>query len=120
MAYCRGPLHTGDSQLNATGEVIGTPLFIEPYGVAGPGGPLFVGQYFSQQLGFGGGEPPYTFAITGGSLPPGLTLNTSTGVISGTPTSDENCNYTATATVTDSEIPPVKASTGVTLEFVCG
>ena len=99
---------------------VSPPLFIEPYGVAGSGGPLFVGQYFSQQLGFGGGEPPYTFAITAGSLPPGLTLDTSTGVVSGTPTLDENCNYTATATVTDSEIPPVKASTQVGFSFVCG
>jgi hypothetical protein len=32
-----------------------------------------------------GGTPPYTYSITG-SLPLGLTLNTSTGVVSGTPT----------------------------------
>jgi hypothetical protein len=33
-----------------------------------------------------GGTAPYTYALVGGILPPGLTLNTSTGVISGTPT----------------------------------
>lgn len=33
-----------------------------------------------------GGTPPYTFAITGGSLPPGLALDRPSGAISGTPT----------------------------------
>jgi len=33
-----------------------------------------------------GGTPPYTFSVSSGTLPPGLTLNTSTGAISGTPT----------------------------------
>ncbi|HEV2720405.1 MAG TPA: Ig domain-containing protein [Thermoanaerobaculia bacterium] len=32
------------------------------------------------------GTPPYTFSVDFGSLPPGITLNTSTGVLSGTPT----------------------------------
>jgi hypothetical protein len=35
---------------------------------------------------FGGGAAPYTFSIVAGTLPNGLSLNTSTGVISGTPT----------------------------------
>ncbi len=33
-----------------------------------------------------GGTPPYTFSVATGALPPGLTLNTSTGAITGTPT----------------------------------
>lgn len=32
-----------------------------------------------------GGTGPYTFAIINGSLPPGLSLNTSTGAVTGTP-----------------------------------
>ena len=33
-----------------------------------------------------GGMQPYTFTIASGSLPQGLSLNTSTGAITGTPT----------------------------------
>lgn len=47
----------------------------------------FVGQPFNFDLSSYvlGGAAPYTFSITGGALPPGLTM-TSAGVISGTPT----------------------------------
>ena len=45
-----------------------------------------VGMFFSSKLVATGGVPPYTFSIVSGSLPPGLTLNTSTGAITGTPT----------------------------------
>ena len=41
--------------------------------------------YFSQLLGVGG-TIPYTWAITSGALPTGLSLNTSSGAISGIPT----------------------------------
>jgi 6-phosphogluconolactonase len=45
-----------------------------------------VGQLYSYTLTESGGVPPFTWTITSGSLPPGLNLNSSTGVISGTPT----------------------------------
>lgn len=48
-----------------------------------------------------GGTPPYTFSITAGALPPGLSLDATTGVISGT-TQDQPGTYNFTATVTDS------------------
>ena len=44
------------------------------------------GAAFSSTLVVSGGVAPYTFSITSGSLPPGLTLNTATGMITGTPT----------------------------------
>jgi len=48
-----------------------------------PGGA--VGVAYSQTLAAIGGTTPYTWSITTGALPDGLTLNSSTGVISGTP-----------------------------------
>lgn len=44
------------------------------------------------------GTDPITFAVQSGSLPPGLTLNASTGVISGTPTAPANASFTIRAT----------------------
>ena len=48
-----------------------------------------------------GGSPPYTWAITGGALPDGLSLQQGSGVISGTPTKAGTFNFTVG--VTDDE-----------------
>ncbi|MEP7341021.1 MAG: putative Ig domain-containing protein [Acidobacteriota bacterium] len=40
----------------------------------------------------------YTFAVTAGALPAGLTLNSTTGAITGTPTTAATANFTITAT----------------------
>ncbi|WP_329426066.1 putative Ig domain-containing protein [Streptosporangium sp. NBC_01495] len=45
-----------------------------------------VGVAYSVPLTVSGGVTPYTWSVSAGSLPPGLTLNASTGVLSGTPT----------------------------------
>jgi len=44
-----------------------------------------VGTAYSVTLTASGGTEPYTWSVVGGALPDGLTLNSSTGVISGTP-----------------------------------
>src|SRR6185437_261987 len=44
-----------------------------------------------------GGTPPYSYALTAGSLPPGITLQ-SDGTISGTPTTPGASSFTATVT----------------------
>ncbi|HUE23965.1 MAG TPA: FG-GAP-like repeat-containing protein [Bryobacteraceae bacterium] len=53
-----------------------------------------VGAPYSSALAAAGGVPPYTFTIAAGSLPPGLTLNSSTGLVSGTPTAPGSFPYT--------------------------
>jgi hypothetical protein len=52
---------------------------------------------YGQTLTASGGTAPYTYAVTGGALPAGLTLS-SAGVISGTPTAAGSFNVTVTAT----------------------
>ncbi|MGE0432170.1 MAG: putative Ig domain-containing protein, partial [Planctomycetota bacterium] len=58
---------------------------------------------YSQTLATSGGVAPLTFSISVGSLPAGLSLNASTGAITGTPTTAETQNFTITAT--DSATP---------------
>lgn len=61
-----------------------------------------VGVPFSVNATASGGTAPYTFAITGGSLPTGLLLNTTTGLISGTPTAGGAYSFTVQATDSNS------------------
>jgi hypothetical protein len=56
-----------------------------------------VGSTYRQVLSASGGVAPYTFAVTDGSLPPGLTLGAD-GVLDGTPTVDGGSGFTITAT----------------------
>ena len=62
-----------------------------------------VGTSYSATLSATGGTPPYTWHVTGGTLPPGLRLDKSTGVISGRPLVPDTRKVTIT--VTDSATP---------------
>ncbi len=84
--------------LLANGTLYGTTLFggnrldgvvfsLPPLiALSGPTGTATVGVAYSSALTATGGDAPYTFSITSGSLPPSLTLNASTGAITGMPT----------------------------------
>ncbi|HTQ55988.1 MAG TPA: putative Ig domain-containing protein [Bryobacteraceae bacterium] len=57
-----------------------------------------VGVKYSLTLAATGGKTPYTWSITAGALPAGLTLNTSSGAITGTPGATGSASFTATVT----------------------
>jgi SdrD B-like domain/Putative Ig domain len=73
--------------------IVGSPIDLE-CGSCGSG-KATVGMSYSSQLAVNYGTAPYTFSIISGSLPPGLTLNTTTGVISGTPTTAGTYSFTS-------------------------
>jgi len=63
---------------------------------------------YSAQLDAIGGNLPYTWSLRMGSLPPGLTLGASTGIIGGTPTTPGT--YDFAVRVTDSSNPRENAN----------
>ena len=66
-------------------------------------GALTAGTYgvaYSQQFTANNGATPYTYSASG--LPPGLSINSSTGALTGTPTSIVGSPYNVVVTVTDS------------------
>jgi len=70
-------------------------------------------QYAGVTLQAAGGVTPYSWSISAGNLPPGLSLNSSTGLISGTPTATGTYNFTAK--VTDSGNPQQVATQALTI-----
>ena len=53
-----------------------------------------VGTAYEEQLTRTGGTGPFSYSISAGTLPAGLTLNPATGIISGTPTSGGSYSFT--------------------------
>lgn len=77
--------------------------------------PLFagtVGQPYAQTFTAAGGQPPYNWTVSG-TLPPGLTLNSSTGAVSGTPTAAGTSNFTIQ--VADSASATAQKSFSITI-----
>lgn len=119
-----GSLPPGLSLNAKTGAITGTPTTAGPYSytakvvdaksvnattscsiavtssapaltVACSGSAAQVGVAYSSALTAGGGVSPYTFSISTGALPDGLSLNSATGAITGTPTTAGTFSYTA-------------------------
>ncbi|WP_460501964.1 beta strand repeat-containing protein, partial [Hymenobacter agri] len=76
-----------------------------------PGGTR--GVAYSQTLSASGGTAPYTFAITAGALPTGLSLTN--GTIAGTPTVNGSFTFTVTATDASTGSGPYTGSRSYTL-----
>lgn len=71
---------------------------------------------YSQTLAVSGGVAPYTWSITTGALPAGLSLAASTGVISGMPTASGS--FTFTIQVADSQAATATANLSITVAAV--
>src|SRR5579863_7346624 len=84
----------GTASKAATVTIAAAPSLANP---APPSGQA--GVAYSDALAVTGGTGPFTWTVSGGALPSGLTLNPSTGVLSGTPTATGL--YTFTVKVTD-------------------
>jgi len=72
-----------------------------------------VGTQYSATLQAGGGAPPYSWGVKEGTLPQGLSLDTSTGVISGDPSETGTVSFTVA--VTDSASTMATANLGITI-----
>ena len=70
-----------------------------------------IGVAYSQQLAASGGVSPYTWSISTGSLPTGLTLS-SGGLISGSPTAAGSSTFTIQVTDSATTVPAVKTVVG--------
>lgn len=93
---------------------VDAPLVLAITTNALPGG--MVGTSYSQNLTAKNGLAPYTWSLVSGSnLPPGLTLNPTTGTVSGVPTAPGT--YSFSVQVNDSSIPPqsVTADLAITI-----
>ena len=120
-----GTLPTGLSLNTSTGTISGTPTTVASYSFTiratnsyGTGDKAFASSVlqstpaivetslnairlstaFSQTLTLTTGGPTITWSVQSGTLPTGLSLNTSTGTISGTPTASGSYSFTIRAT----------------------
>jgi len=96
--------------VNLTLTIVPAPLVITTTSL--PSGT--VGVAYSAALAATGGTTPFTWSLTSGTLPTGLSLNPSTGAITGTP-SVAATNLALTFSVTDSGTPAQTKTVNLTL-----
>jgi hypothetical protein len=98
-----GPYTVPQAQAAAT-ITIANPLAITTTAIPS----ATVGTSYSTTLVAEGGTPPYTWSVTSGSLPPGLTLS-SGGVVSGIPSAASTSTFELQ--VRDSSLPAAESAT---------
>ncbi len=119
------PTATGTATFTATVTDAGSPVQTKSASlsivVAAAGPPALTisatlpagtaGTAYSSPMTATGGTPAYTWSITAGTLPAGLTLAATTGIISGTPTASGTFNFTASVSDNGSPVQTQSAST---------
>lgn len=80
---------------NEAGQVVAN-ITLTPANGALTGGTE--GAAYNASISAAGGESPYGYEVSSGSLPAGLSLNASTGAITGTPTTAGTSNFGVTVT----------------------
>ncbi|WP_244301468.1 putative Ig domain-containing protein [Stappia sp. P2PMeth1] len=91
---------TGDAAYSI--QIDAAPVVIALNPAAGSLANGTVGTSYTETFTASGGASPYTYAVTAGALPDGLTL-ASNGALTGTPTTAETANFTVTATDANSD-----------------
>ena len=100
------PIERASASLALTVHPASDPLTVN----AAPLPEIAVGQSYAGELTSTGGLAPITWSVTSGSLPPGLSLDDSTGVLTGTPTAAGT--YPFTAQVADATAPTSQTASG--------
>jgi len=103
---------TDSSPTPATDTGLGNLTVAQPLQIVGTLNPAYIGQSYNSYLTAIGGYSPYTWGVSSGSLPPGLTLYPA-GFITGTPT--QLGSYSFGLQVSDSATPPFVLTQSVTL-----
>lgn len=93
-----GAVTLDSNNVNTCGPVVCPIITVNPSTL--PNGT--VGTPYNQTVSASGGTAPYSFSVSGGALPGGLTLNGITGEITGTPTTAGTFNFSITARDTTS------------------
>ncbi len=103
------PALSATQSLSATIAAAGTPLSIISASLSNGQ----QGVAYSATLGATGGTTPYTWSISSGALPSGISLNSASGALSGTPT--QSGTFYFTAKVVDSGLPALTGTANLSI-----
>ncbi len=105
------PAQVATQALSATIAAAAAPLTITTQSLANGQ----QGTAYSATLNATGGATPYTWSISSGQLPPGTSLNSTSGAITGTPT--QSGAFYFTAKILDSGSPALSAAVNLSIQI---